>query len=48
MISQSQATIEKTSDVYLDLEWLELLMEAKKIGLSCEEVRSFLKANASS
>jgi DNA-binding transcriptional MerR regulator len=30
----------------MDAEWLELIMEAKKIGITIEEVREFLDQNA--
>ncbi|PWA08268.1 hypothetical protein DCC39_15140 [Pueribacillus theae] len=26
----------------LDLEWVELMLEAKKLGMSCEEVRNYI------
>ena len=29
----------------MDAEWLELIIEAKKIGITIEEVRKFLKQN---
>jgi DNA-binding transcriptional MerR regulator len=29
----------------LDSEWLQLIMEAKKIGLSLREVREFIEKN---
>ncbi|MBS4213612.1 MULTISPECIES: anti-repressor SinI family protein [Neobacillus] len=29
----------------LDKEWLVLIMEAKKIGLSVEDIRNFLSGN---
>jgi hypothetical protein len=35
------ATVQKD----IDSEWLELLLKAKKIGLSTEEVRLFIKQN---
>ena len=30
----------------MDAEWLELIMEAKKIGITIEEVREFLDQDA--
>ncbi|WP_309144693.1 anti-repressor SinI family protein [Bacillus sp. EB600] len=30
----------------MDAEWLELILEAKKIGITIEEVREFLDQNA--
>jgi len=26
----------------LDMEWVSLILEAKEMGLSCEEIREFL------
>ncbi|WP_081988228.1 anti-repressor SinI family protein [Halobacillus sp. BBL2006] len=34
-----------TLDRDVDLEWVELMVEAKKLGLSLEEIRDFLKGN---
>ncbi|MEH7304663.1 anti-repressor SinI family protein [Neobacillus drentensis] len=32
-----------TTEKDLDTEWLELIYEAKKLGLSIDEIRNFLK-----
>jgi DNA-binding transcriptional MerR regulator len=32
-----------TTEKDLDTEWLELINEAKKLGLSIDEIRNFLK-----
>lgn len=31
----------------LDTEWLELILEARKLGLEIEEIREFLKNHSS-
>jgi hypothetical protein len=37
-----QISTEQTQGDVLDKEWLELMLTAKQIGLSLEEVRNFL------
>lgn len=32
----------KTIDKEIDSEWLELIIEAKKMGMTIEEIREFL------
>jgi DNA-binding transcriptional MerR regulator len=32
----------KTIDKEIDSEWLELMIEAKKIGMTIEEIREYL------
>jgi len=46
MESQVEKTVkneEEESDI--DLEWLELLLEAKRMGLTVNEVRDFFQVN---
>ncbi|WP_416827771.1 anti-repressor SinI family protein [Ectobacillus polymachus] len=43
LMSQSRKVGEETNGAYLDREWLLLIMEAKNLGLSFEEVNNFLR-----
>lgn len=43
LMSQSRMIGEETHGAYLDMEWLALIMEAKSLGLSFEEVNEFLQ-----
>ncbi|MED3625223.1 anti-repressor SinI family protein [Neobacillus thermocopriae] len=33
----------KTQAEVMDLEWIDLMLEAKKLGLSVEEIRAFFQ-----
>lgn len=33
----------KAAEMAIDLEWVELIMMAKRIGLTIEEIREFMK-----
>ena len=47
MENQLKKTIkhEEREPDFIDLEWLELLLEAKRMGLTVNEVRDFFQVN---
>lgn len=33
-------------EIVLDPEWIKLMLEAKKLGMSCEEIRNYINETA--
>ncbi|MEH7380020.1 anti-repressor SinI family protein [Bacillus sp. JJ1533] len=40
--------LEKNNTINLDSEWIKLLFEAKKLGLTIDEVQAFLQGKVQS
>ncbi|WP_081755924.1 anti-repressor SinI family protein [Paucisalibacillus sp. EB02] len=45
MIEKQSIHIQTLEPIELDVEWIKLILEAKRVGISLDEIRDFIERN---